>query len=119
MDFKQAVQTNFQKYATFSGRAVRSEYWYFFLFCFLAQLVLGFVDGIIFGAGPLQPITSLFCLATLVPSLAVGARRLHDVDRSGWWMLIALTIIGIIPLLIWFCTPGTAGDNRFGPARTA
>lgn len=121
MGFWQAVHSCFNQYATFSGRASRSEFWYWTLFCFLVGLALGFMQGVVAGiqqgpgAQPSEVPQMLVSLVTLLPGLAVTARRLHDTNRSGWWMLIGLTIIGIIPLLIWYCTRGTPGDNRYGP----
>lgn len=111
MDFVTAIKTCFGKFATFEGRAARSEYWYFILFMMLTSVVLGMVDAIT-GIGVLSMI---FSLVTLIPSLAVSARRLHDTDRSGWWyLLIFVPIVGVIVLLIWFAAKGTSGDNRFG-----
>lgn len=118
MNFTQAITTGFQKYATFHGRAARSEYWFWVLFTVLGSWAAGFVDYALFGyslADGLSPIGSIFQLAVLVPSLAVGARRLHDMDHTGWWQLIALTGIGAFVLLVWFCFRGTDGPNRFGP----
>lgn len=122
MNFPQAVTTCFKKYATFTGRAARSEYWFWVLFTVLASIVANVVDMSLFGidmsnpesAQAFKPVSSIFSLATLVPGLAVSARRLHDTNRSGWWLLLAFTIIGIIPLIIWYCTRGNEGDNRFG-----
>lgn len=100
-----------KKYAEFSGRARRQEYWMFFLFNFLAGLALSIVD-IVLGTGALS---GLYNLAIIIPSLAVGARRLHDTDRSGWWQLIALIpLIGAIILLVFFCLDSKPGENRFG-----
>jgi uncharacterized membrane protein YhaH (DUF805 family) len=113
MNFPDAVKSVLTKYATFSGRAPRSEYWFWILFTFIAGIVLAIIDSAVFGADA-AVLGSIFKLATLVPGIAVAARRLHDVNRSGWWMLIAFTIIGIIPLIIWNCSKGTAGENRFG-----
>ena len=107
-----------RKYATCHGRASRSEYWFFVLFGLLAGFGAGFVDGIAGlelipgGAGPLGLLAQL---ALFLPSLAAYSRRLHDTDHSIWWCLLALTIIGLIPLLIWVCSKGTDGQNRFGP----
>jgi uncharacterized membrane protein YhaH (DUF805 family) len=118
MDFGQAIVSGVKNYATFSGRAARSEYWYWQLFAFLGRLGCSILDAAI-SAGTHTSVSlfgALFSLAVLVPSLAVAVRRLHDVDRSGWWLLMYLTLIGIIyPLLVWKCTKGTAGANRFGP----
>ena len=120
MGFVQAVKSCFMKYVTFSGRASRSEYWYFFLFGMLLGFVTGILDAALMptpepgtssGAGP---ITLICSLATVLPSMAATSRRLHDTNRSFWWVLLGFTIIGIIPLLIWYCSRGTKGENRFG-----
>ncbi|MGE0666283.1 MAG: DUF805 domain-containing protein [Sphingomonadales bacterium] len=114
MDFQTAVRTVLQqKYADFNGRAPRSEFWWFYLAVIIAYIVVGIVGGLILGrfAGAL---IGLLGLAIIVPSLALTARRLHDVDKSGWWMLIAITGIGGLVLLYWYVQPGTSGPNRFG-----
>lgn len=110
MDFWPAVKSVFSRYFDFSGRSCRSEYWWFYLFCVLAFAVLLIVDT---GFGVM---TRIFNLAIFIPVLAVLVRRLHDIDRSGWWLLISLIpLVGVIILLVWLCTRGTTGDNRFGP----
>ena len=112
MTFGQAISSGFSNYVDFSGRAYRSEYWYWVLFVILAEIVTSIVDYVI----GYQLTTGLFGLAVFLPGLAVGVRRLHDVDRSGWWLLLGLIpLIGAIVLIIWFCTRGTPGPNRFGP----
>ncbi len=121
MTFQQAVRSCFTKYATFSGRSGRPEYWYWVLFGTLGSLVALILDTSVLGfsaSGP-SPISSIFGLAIALPGIAVGARRLHDMDRTGWWLLLTLTGIGAIALLVWFCFPGTEGRNRFGPVPTA
>ena len=101
------------KYATFDGRARRTEYWMFFLFYFLIALAIGFVEAFIHLGGILS---ILFVLGMLVPSLAVTVRRLHDTTRSGWWILIALIpAVGTIILLIFMVLDSTPGDNEYGP----
>jgi uncharacterized membrane protein YhaH (DUF805 family) len=115
MTFTEAIQAVFKKYAVFSGRSRRSEYWYWTLFTLIASIAASIIDTTAFGSNSYGPLGIILSLATLIPSLAVGIRRLHDVDRSGWWILIDFTIIGIIPLIYWYCQPGTNGDNRFGP----
>lgn len=111
MGFSEAVKSVFSNYVTFSGRAPRSEYWYFCLFVFLVSIGIGIVEGVI----GTEVIGSLFSLAVLLPSIAVSVRRLHDIDKSGWWLLICLIpLIGMIILLIWACSKGTDGDNRYG-----
>jgi uncharacterized membrane protein YhaH (DUF805 family) len=113
MGFGDAISTVFGKYATFGGRAVRSEFWFWALFTFIVLIVLNIIQFTVSGvAGSLLQL--LFELATLIPSIAVAARRLHDTDRSGWWQLLAFVpIVGFILLLVWYCQPGTPGTNRF------
>jgi uncharacterized membrane protein YhaH (DUF805 family) len=93
-------------------RACRSEYWYWFLFVVLGQIATAIIDSVI----GVQLTTGIFSLVVLLPGIAVGVRRLHDLDRSGWWLLLAFVpLIGTIILIVWFCTRGTPGPNRFGP----
>ena len=114
----------YKRYADFAGRANRSEYWLFALFIFLVAMGFAFVAGFMSGftgnqtaASPVFLLYGLFILGSLVPSFAVTFRRLHDTNRSAWWLLIAfLPIIGSIVLIVFYCLPGTAGPNRFGPA---
>jgi uncharacterized membrane protein YhaH (DUF805 family) len=114
MGFRDAISTGFSKYATFTGRAARPEYWYWVLFCVLAAIVFMIIQTVISRFGG-QMLSWLFDLATIVPSIAVAARRLHDTDRTGWWQLLGfIPIIGWIVLLVWLCQPGTPGANRFG-----
>ncbi|MEG0130287.1 MAG: DUF805 domain-containing protein [Acinetobacter sp.] len=104
-----------KNYANFSGRARRKEYWFFVL----GSIILGFLLGIIGGILRIgDSLGLLLNLALLVPSLAVAARRLHDTGRSGWWQLISLTIIGIIPLIIWLASDTNPESNQWGkPAK--
>ena len=132
MVFDDAVKLGFSNYVNFSGRACRSEYWYWVLFTIIGVIASRIIDGVI--GGPRGWIYAIFSLATLIPSWTVLVRRLHDVDRSGWWVLLALLcaiplvgwwtiallqLVGAIILLIWLCTKGTDGPNRFGPDRLA
>ena len=105
-------------YAGFSGRASRSEYWIFALIFMLIYGVLYALDYALFGIGPtgIGFVSSIVYLIHLVPALAVLIRRLHDVDRSGWWLLISFVpLIGGIWLLVLLCMRGSWGPNRFGP----
>jgi|SRR5690625_3294 len=107
-----------KKYAVFSGRARRKEYWFFFLFNLIITFVLGFIDGfagtfsVDAGIGLLG---GIYALAVLLPGIAVSVRRLHDTERSGWWLLISLVpIIGFIVLLVFMVQDSTPGENRYG-----
>ncbi|PFM78995.1 hypothetical protein COJ46_15830 [Bacillus sp. AFS077874] len=101
-----------KNYAVFSGRARRTEYWMFFLFNAIITIILSILQSI---ADIDNLLTGIYGLLTILPSLAVGARRLHDSGRSGWWLLIGIIpVIGTIILLIFFCTDSEEGDNRFG-----
>lgn len=112
-----SVETCFRNYATFSGRASRSEFWYFMLFPALIASILGIVDLFSSARGPgaSTMVGSLFALVAFLPALAVAVRRLHDIDCRGWWLLLAVTGIGALPLIVMLSWPGTRHDNRFGP----
>jgi len=108
MNIVQAIQSGFQNYVTFSGRAQRSAYWYWVLFVGLVQIIADRLAG--------ETVGGLVSLVLLLPSIAVGVRRLHDLDRTGWWFLLWLVpIVGWIVLIYWGCLRGTDGPNRFGP----
>ena len=110
MDFKQSVITCLKnKYADFNGRAGRPEFWWFALFCLVLGLVVQMILGDIIGM--------LVNLALLLPSLAVGIRRLHDTDKSGWWLLLVfIPIVGIIVLIVFWVQDSQADSNAFGPS---
>lgn len=118
MSFGDSIVSAFRKYAEFRGRARRSEYWWFWLFTVLVGFAAGMMDGLLgladeTGNGPIGGIVTL---ALLLPSLAVGARRLHDTGRSAWWLLIALVpLAGLIVLLIFFVKDSAPGANEHGP----
>lgn len=102
----------YKQYANFKGRANREKYWMFFLFYILAYIALSIVDAVI-GTGGL--LGGVFALGSLVPSLAIAARRLHDTDKSGWWQLLVLIpLIGAIVLIVFYASKGTVGENKFG-----
>jgi uncharacterized membrane protein YhaH (DUF805 family) len=112
MSFSDAIKTCFAKYADFNGRAKRSEFWWFVLFLFLVSFFLELLLG---RTGSL--ISGVFSLATLIPSLAVGARRLHDTNRTGWWQLIGIIpIVGWIILIVFMASEGDVADNEYGAA---
>ena len=115
MNFQDAIRSGIRNYVTFSGRASRSEFWYWALFALLVSIASSIIDHTIFPFASTGPIEGLTSLVLFLPGLAVSIRRLHDIDRSGWWWLIAFTVIGIVLLIVWACTRGTAGANRYGP----
>ena len=127
MNFTDAVKAYFLKWNDFRSRSSRSEYWWATLFVTLASFLVGFIIGFVIGfllltAGfsetSMEIVVGIVMLPIqifiIIASTCLVIRRLHDVDKSGWWYLIIFTIIGIIPLLIWYCSKGTDGDNRFG-----
>lgn len=120
-----AVKSVLSNYVNFSGRAARPEYWWWALAVFIVMFISGFLDTNViapllgFNAGEDAagtPLSLIISLAIFLPNLAVAVRRLHDIDKSGWWILIFfLPIIGFFLLLFWYVSKGTEGDNRFGP----
>ena len=138
MGFREAVTVCIQDYYTFSGRARRPEFWWFFLFVVVGTLLLSAVDAVIFGEGMLLGLNGLFGLLTFLPQLAVSWRRMHDTGRPGWFNLlpvvpiVPLLIIGpgdplptlvlmllsavvMIVVLVWLVQPSRPMPNRFGP----
>jgi uncharacterized membrane protein YhaH (DUF805 family) len=126
MSFPDAIKSVFSKYVTFSGRARRSEFWYWVLFSVLVGVVLGAFSGAT-GGFQIDPATgvptygatgilaNLVSLALFLPSLAVTVRRLHDTDRSGFWWFIGLVpVVGAVILIVFTALAGTPGPNRFG-----
>jgi uncharacterized membrane protein YhaH (DUF805 family) len=110
MDFVQAIKSCLGQYATFSGRAKRSEFWWFFLFQVLVMVAASMLGDVING---------IASLALLLPALAVGARRLHDIGRTGWWQLLLLSGIGFLVLLYWWVQPGEGAGNIYGEPSAA
>jgi uncharacterized membrane protein YhaH (DUF805 family) len=101
-----------ERYAEFSGRSSRAEFWWYFL----ANLIIGIVLNVLTSVSSIFWVPYvIYSLGVLIPGLAVGVRRLHDTDRSGWWLLIALVpIVGIIVLIVFWAGEGTPGPNRYG-----
>ena len=117
MSFTEAVGTCLkEKYFNFNDRAQRSEYWWFALFVWSVTIGLTVLDNLIFNNPSGYGIFStIWGLALLLPSIGVGVRRLHDLDKSGWWLLISLIpVVGFIILVFWFVQQGTRAQNRFG-----
>lgn len=124
MNFVDAIKSGYQNYVNFSGRSARSAFWWWALFQFVVAAIIASVEGgasASMGSGMMSmgytpgPIGIVWGLANLLPGLAVSIRRLHDLDKSGWWVLIALIpLIGGIILIVWYAGKGTTGANRFG-----
>ena len=109
-----------KRYTDFAGRSRRKEYWMFLLGVIIAAIILGIIEGILglsgMVGGVYGPLTTLFLLAIIVPSIAVQVRRFHDQDKSGWFVLISLIpFIGGLIVFVFMCLEGTKGPNRFGP----
>ena len=116
MSFTESIGTCFRKYVDGNGRASRSEFWYFQLFLVILYTVSSWIDSAVFGTGFEERglVDSVVTLGTLLPAITATVRRLHDVNKSGWWILIGFTCIGLIPLIIWEATKGTSGSNEYG-----
>ncbi|MEL6528624.1 MAG: DUF805 domain-containing protein [Pseudomonadota bacterium] len=109
-----------QRYADFSGRSRRKEYWMFFLGIILAAIVVGIIEGILGMAGMIGglygPLSMILILGIIIPSLAVQVRRFHDQDKSGWFVLLGfIPIVGGLIVLVFMCLEGTSGPNQYGP----
>lgn len=127
MGLSEAVKSVFSKYATFQGRASRSEYWFFYLFNILLEiglLIVGLILGAIVGKGTgalagmgiAYVLLCIYGLIAIIPSISVFVRRMHDIGRSGWWYWIALVpLVGAIVLLVFLLTGSNRGDNQYGP----
>lgn len=114
MTFAESVRSVLSKYATFSGRATRAEFWWWQLASAIAGFGAAFVDDALI-ADDRSPVTVILTVAILLPSLAVSVRRLHDADHSGWWLLAYIVpLAGAVTLLWLFLKRGTLGPNRFG-----
>ena len=111
MNFSAAISTCLSKYATFSGRASRSEYWWFYLFITLMSWAASVV-GSMTGNG--DWLGSLISLAFMIPLITAGSRRLHDVGRSGWWQLLVFTVVGTLLLIFWYASKGEEVANEYG-----
>jgi len=114
MNFGEAIKTCFSKYFVFSGRAQRSEYWWFYLFTIIGSIIFSIMDLMAFGARAVEtisPLNTLFSLAVIIPTISAAARRLHDTNRSGWWQLLPLAPFPLLLLAI----PGlvSGGESMF------
>jgi len=112
MSFADAIKHVLTNYVGFTGRALRSEYWYWVLFYLVVYFVLFLIDSSVL---QMRVLTTLFSLGVLLPAIAVTVRRMHDTDRSGWWVLLSLVpLVGLV-VVYWAAIEGTPGANRFGP----
>ena len=122
--------TVMRRWRDFAGRSSRREFWMFTLVFFIASFVFGFVDAFLFGGFeplsegetlvmPLVSFSNAFSLITLIPSISVSVRRLHDINRTGWWLLITLTLIGLVLIIYWACVRSDEGDNQYGSSPLA
>ena len=111
-----AIDKAFRNYLNFSGRSIRSEFWYFFLFILIGNFLTHLIDTYIIGYHPEEMgiVSGIFFLATVIPQLSLTFRRLHDIGKSGWWFLISFTVIGLIPLLVWLCSMSEPKKNHYG-----
>lgn len=117
MSLVDSVRSVLTNYANFSGRARRSEYWWFAL---ALVVVFGLLAGLSRASALFAVVYGLAALAVFVPGLAVAVRRLHDTDKSGWFILLGLIpFVGGIILIVFYATEGTPGANRFGPSPKA
>ncbi len=128
MGFIESIKSGFIRYFDFTTRSSRSEYWWWILFTWFVSIILAVVSSTLFGPTIEQTNTggttysygggilgAIFALLVLIPSIAISCRRLHDIDKSGWWQLIAfIPLIGVLILLYWFIKSGNVGQNRFG-----
>jgi len=104
MTFQESIKHCLTNYANFNGKATKSEFWWFFLFQVLAVVVAEIIS---------PTLGSLVSLLLFIPYLAVAVRRLHDVNKSGWWYLIAFTVVGVIFLIVWWCGDSIKTNNKF------
>ena len=115
VSFPNAIKFGFQRYFDFSGRSTRAEYWWWFLFGFIASTILTIVDNI--AGTTITPttgiISTLFSLVIIIPYIAVTVRRLHDINRSGWWVFLGAVPFGGIVIIVWMCKRGDEGENKY------
>lgn len=113
MNFSQAISTCLSKYATFKGRATRSEFWWFYLFTVLITWGAILVGNVTMGEEG-EIFSTVVSLAFFVPTISAGCRRLHDIGKSGWWQLLMITVIGILVLIYWWASDSMKTSNNYG-----
>ena len=101
VEFVDSIKLFFTNYVDFKGRSSSGEYWWSFLGVVIIGFVFDALDVVLLGASGLTPLGTSWTLGTLIPTIAIGVRRLHDIGKSGWWLLIILTVIGIVLIIYW------------------
>lgn len=115
MTFKNSILFCFYKYTDFTGRASRAQFWWFTLFVVLVSMALNLIDLALFRDSSIQILTIIWFLATVIPHLAVGCRRLHDIGQSGWLQLLwIIPCIGFIVMIVLYAMPTKVGENQYG-----
>lgn len=117
VSFSQAVRMAFDSYCRFQGRSSRSEYWWWVLFVAILSFCIGIIEGILgFSMTAVQTTSGILSLVLLLPGLGLSVRRLHDIGKSGWWILLGfIPLVGTIILIIWFARDSEMTGNRYGP----
>lgn len=119
VNFGQAIVLFFINYFEFSGRSSAGAYWYFALWSFLLIILSAVIDLTFDLVDKYRNFSNLFSLVTLLPGISLSVRRLHDINRSGWWLLLSITLIGLIPLIYWACQRGDRVENDYGSDKEA
>ena len=119
VNFGQAIVLFFINYFEFSGRSSAGAYWYFALWSFLLVILFAVMDLTFDLVDKYLNFSNLFSLVTLLPGISLSVRRLHDINRSGWWLLLSITLIGLIPLIYWASQRGDRAENDYGPDQEA
>lgn len=117
VSFSQAVRMAFDSYCRFQGRSSRSEYWWWVLFVAILSFCIGIIEGILgFSMTAVQTTSGILSLVLLLPGLGLSVRRLHDIGKSGWWVLLGfIPVVGAIILITWFARNSEMTENRYGP----
>lgn len=117
VSFSQAVRMAFDSYCRFQGRSSRSEYWWWVLFVAILSFCIGIIEAILgFSMTAVQTTSGILSLVLLLPGLGLSVRRLHDIGKSGWWILLGfIPVVGAIILIIWFARDSEMTENRYGP----
>lgn len=117
VSFSRAVRMAFDSYCRFQGRSSRSEYWWWVLFVAILSFCIGIIEGILgFSMTAVQTTSGILSLVLLLPGLGLSVRRLHDIGKSGWWILLGfIPVVGAIILITWFARNSEMTENRYGP----